>query len=415
MSRKRIIRSGDYMHRPAWFRAANRVMSMGIPGKHESRLNKDDLIQAARRITGLYDFGREFWEEPLERLLISMNEEARLHPIGFFISRLRIINLLSTRLRAEFWFKKYPEILEQELYPVIVIVGLQRTGTTKLQRLLSADPDNRVLKSWEAINPAPIQHNRNRVDKRIKIARTSERTLRYIAPGFFAIHPVEHDAPEEDILLLDVTFLSTTPEATMHVPSYAGWLENIDQSYAYDYAIKLLKLLQWQKPASRWVLKSPHHMEFLDIVDKKMGNVHYIWAHRDITRCIPSFLSMVSHSRIIFSDHVEIKDVVDHWVRKTNYMLLKGLEFRNLPGNNQKFTDIFYKNLVENSIDEIHRIYERYGGINNGFINRFSTAEKNNPQWKYGIHEYDISDFKISKDDLFALNRAYVEFSNQLK
>ena len=76
------------------------------------------------------------------------------------------------------------------------------------------------------------------------------------SPDFFAIHPVEAEAPEEDVLLLDVSFLSTTAEATMHVPSYAAWLEETDQSPAYAYMVKLLKLLQWQRPAKRWVLKT---------------------------------------------------------------------------------------------------------------------------------------------------------------
>ncbi len=77
--------------------------------------------------------------------------------LGNLLHRQRIINLLSVRLRAEDYFKNYPEILEQELYPCMVIVGLQRTGTTKLQRLLAADPDSRVILSWEALNPAPIK------------------------------------------------------------------------------------------------------------------------------------------------------------------------------------------------------------------------------------------------------------------
>ena len=67
--------------------------------------------------------------------------------------------------------------------------------------------------------------------------------------GFFSIHPVEYEAPEEDILLLDVSFMSTTPEATMQVPSYASWLEETDQSPAYEYMVKLLKILQWHQPA----------------------------------------------------------------------------------------------------------------------------------------------------------------------
>lgn len=414
MNNRRITRSGDFKNRPAWFRMINGAMKPGYVIRN-TRLDKDDLIRAARRMTGLNDYGKEFDEEPLERMIRSMNEEARLHPVGFFISRKRIINLLSTRLRAEAWFKKFPEILEQELYPVMIIVGLQRTGTTKLQRLLSADPDNRVLRSWEAINPVPIHDRPKKVDKRIKIARTSEKALRYMAPGFFAIHPVEHNAPEEDILLLDVTFLSTTPEATMHVPSYAAWLETVDQSQAYEYGVKLMKLLQWQKQAKRWILKSPHHMEFLHLVEKHMGNVHYIWTHRDLKSCIPSFLSMVSHSRVIFSDDVRLQDVVDHWVRKIHYMLSKGLEFRNQPGNNEKFTDVFYRDLIENATAELYRIYERYGGIQNGFIDKFKVAEEKNPQWKYGMHEYDITDFGMTAEDLYAINSDYLDLVKRIQ
>ncbi len=106
-------------------------------------------------------------------------------PLEHIISRKRIINLLGVRLRAENWFKKFPEILEQEVHPPMVIVGLQRTGTTKLHRLLTADPDNRVLRSWEAINPAPFKLNMNGKDRRIQIAKTSEMALRLMAPGLF--------------------------------------------------------------------------------------------------------------------------------------------------------------------------------------------------------------------------------------
>ncbi len=35
-----------------------------------------------------------------------------------------LVNLLSVRLRAEHWFKEFPEILDQEVHPPMVIVGL---------------------------------------------------------------------------------------------------------------------------------------------------------------------------------------------------------------------------------------------------------------------------------------------------
>ena len=139
----------------------------------------------------------------------------------------------------------------------------------------------------------------------------------------------------------------------MHVPSYASWLEQTDQSPAYAYAVKLLKFLQYQQPAKRWVLKSPHHMEFLDLVKKHFGDVHFIWTHRNILESLPSFMSMVSHSRSIFSDRITLKQVSNHWVRKTIHMLSKGLAYRK---NNpvELFTDVRYTELVQSPVSVLN-------------------------------------------------------------
>ena len=145
-----------FKKQPFWFRTLNSIWRSSYVLGTKIRIEKDDLIRAAREKTGLNDLGADFNDEPLERLLNSINEEADLHPVGRFISRERFVNLLTIRLRAEYYFKKYPEILDQPLYPAWIIVGLQRTGTTKLHRLLATDPDHRVIPSWEVINPVPL-------------------------------------------------------------------------------------------------------------------------------------------------------------------------------------------------------------------------------------------------------------------
>ena len=415
MNSDRIVTATDFSHTPGWFNVLNRLWEKTYPIGSRPSLKKDELMQTAMRMTGLNDFGKDFWDEPLDRLIASMKEEARLHAIGYFISRQRLVNLLSVRLRAEEMFKKFPAILEQEIIPPMIIVGLQRTGTTKLHRLLTADPDNRVLKSWEAINPVPLHKLNGSKDRRIKVAKKSEKALQMMAPGFFAIHPVEHLAPEEDILLIDTTFLSTTPEATMHVPSYAAWLEETDQSVAYEYAGKLLKLLQWQTTGKQWILKSPHHLEFLPLIKKYFGNPHFLWTHREPTECIPSFLSMVCHSRAIFSNEVSIEEVANHWIRKTSYMLEKGLSFRETGENDNLFTDILYENLVKEPENQLIRIYNRNGGITDELMAQFKKAETENPQGKYGTHLYSYEDFGLKKEDIPRMNETYYKLFTSLK
>lgn len=409
------IKAQHFDKQPLWFNAINSLWKTSYPLGTKTKLEKDDLIKTARKATGLSDLGNYFWDEPLDRMLYSLNEEARLHPVGRFITRQRLINLLAVRLRAEELFKKHPEILEQELYPVMAIIGLQRTGTTKLQRLLASDPDNRALSSWEALNPAPINGDRLDGRERIKIARTSEKALKIMSPGFFTIHPVEHLAPEEDVLLLDISFMSQTAEAITHAPSYASWLETIDQSSAYEYMVRMLKLLQWQRPGKRWVLKTPHHLEFLDLASKYFGNPQFIWTHRDVYECIPSFLSMVSYSRVMFSKQVKKHEVAEHWVKKNGLMLSKALAFHEQNNHVAKFTDVAYQQLVEDTPGVLRKIYaDRNEEISLALERIFMDANNNNPKGKYGSHHYSLADFGIDKNYIDKYTLAYQGFQRNL-
>lgn len=400
MEKNNLTPTSAFRPQPLFFRMLNQAWRATYPFGTSVRLDKDALIRSARKTTGLVDLGKEFNDEPLDRLIRAVNEEACLHPAGRFITRQRFVSLLSMRLRAEYFFKKHPFILEQELYPAWVIIGLQRTGTTKLQRLLSADPDHRVVLSWEAINPVPLDISEQGNDRRIKVANLSVKAVKFMSPGFFAIHPIDVHQPEEDILLLDVSFMSTTPEAMMHVPSYAEWLEKTDQSDAYAYAVKLLKLLQWQRPAKRWVLKTPHHLEFPHLIEKHFGKVHFLWPHRRIYESVPSFLSMVTYNHMMFSDAVDVHRIARHWVRKTGYMLDTALDYRALPGNETRFLDIRYGELIRDSVKELERIYSLDGGLSPDLISRFGQHEKEHPHRKYGKHEYSLGDFGLTEADI---------------
>lgn len=416
MAKSRLIKSENFNNQPVWFKAINSVWQKSYSLGTSVKLDKDRLIKAARKNTGLNDLGRDFWDEPLERLLSSINNEARLHPVGRFISQKRLENLLSVRLRAEHYFNKYPEILDQKLYAVMVIIGLQRTGTTKLHRMLASDPNTRALLSWEAINPAPMNGELKSGEKRIKIAKLNENALKIMSPGFFAIHPVEHLAPEEDVLLLDVSFLSTTPEAIMHVPSYADWLEKTDQSPAYEYMAKLMKLLQWQRPAKRWILKTPHHLEFLDLAEKHFGDVQFIWTHRNVQEAIPSFLSMVAHSRILFSNQVDTYEVARHWVRKIGYMLTQAMDYRLKSSQNNHITDVLYRDLVSDGMSVLKRIYKKQNiEITPDLQRIFELTELSNPRGKYGFHHYAHADFGIDKAFIDKFTLPYQRFQESLK
>ena len=374
------------------------------------RLDADRMLANARKRTRLQDLGDERCLTGLRVLVRAINDEAELTPTGVLLQRQRIEGALANRLRAQQMLKRHPEIHDLELGKVVLIAGLQRTGTTALHRLLASHPDMRALMSWETLNPAPLPGEGERgSDRRLKHARLAERTIAYLAPAFFAVHPIAHDAPEEDILLLDLSFMSQTPEATMHVPSYAKWLEGQDHIPAYRELKTLLRIMHWQQPANHWVLKTPHHLEHLDAVLATFADVTVVQTHRDPQVALASFLSMVAHGRGVFSDRVDAGAIARHWTAKACRMIERAEAVRR-QADPDRFVDVLYHDLMRDPQAQLKRIYHQAGIL---FCAEAQEAAartmQRNPQHRHGRHIYNAAHFGINgaeTADGFAAYRA---------
>ena len=430
MSDQSRITSVDYErpYRPLAVAMANSIgRLLGRAGVRGVDLGMDGLLAAARVKTGLDDFGDDAFLGRFEILLDCVEREANLHPLGRIMARENFLRILCNRLRMRDALKRNPLILEQPMQDPIFVVGLQRTGTTILHRLLASDPSHRFLASWEAVNPAPLpargvkQWARKFLrawvpeggpDPRIRGAVMAQKAAAWLAPDFFAIHPVEAHAPEEDVLLFDYDFWSTVPESTMRVPTYSVWLEDRDHTPAYEYYRDVLKLLYRQRPVGRWVLKTPHHLEHLDALLKIFPGAKIIQPHRDPLRVVASFCSMISHARGIFSDDVDPAEVGRHWSRKQVRMVTKAMEVREKAGQDT-FVDVAYKDLVADPIGELRRIYDFIGVELTPYRERrMRELMAENPQHKYGRHRYGLEHFGLDRQDLEKRFAAYRERFN---
>lgn len=82
--------------------------------------NHTQLLQLARDATGLDDFGADSFRE-------------------------RILGHLTQRLLLEEWYRRHPEIDEQQIVAPLIGLSLPRTGSTVLAFLLTQDPHARSL------------------------------------------------------------------------------------------------------------------------------------------------------------------------------------------------------------------------------------------------------------------------------
>ena len=401
--------STDYRrpHRPRAIRLANRVLSRLGSRTFRGSLDESSLIEAAEERTGLLDLGDASFRQPMRVLLRSIDEEARLHPVGRFITRERLVGTLATRMRLEELVRRHPRIESERVPRPIVIVGLPRTGTTLLHRLLASDARVRALASWEALAPVPLDPSGADAEerqKRIASAQRAEKGLRWMAPDFFAVHPIDALAPEEDVLLLDLAFRSTVPESTLRVPTYASWLEEQDQRPAYRYMKRVLQALWWQRSAegesARWVLKTPHHLEWLDALLEVFPDATIVWTHRDPLQVVPSFCSMLAHGRGVFSDEVDPHEIGRSWLRKGTRMISRAMDVRAKVGT-ARFVDVRYGELMEDPLAVVRRIEEHAGmPWTKDAETRMRDTLRTEVQHRHGVHRYRLADFGLAERDV---------------
>jgi hypothetical protein len=322
----------------------------------------------AQRKESLTDWGPGDFEHPLG-VLLDDYAAADLNMVGVHILRSGIVHSLRMRLRAQEWIRRHPEILQERVGAPIVVVGMMRSGTTLLQRLLAADSRFHCAYGWEVVEAAPrLEHQFNDDDPRIAISEAREAKSRELAPDLFVIHPMYAREAEEEIVFLADAFLSHVPESGAHLPHYRSWLDEQDFTPAYDYLHRMLQFLQWQKrqrlserhwSPKRWVLKSPAHLGYLDVLRAQFAGVHVVHMHRDPRATIASGASLNSTLHAMHADSVDRHRVGAQWLQRMGSTNDRAMAVRDgWADQSARVTDIGFDDAVADPIGQVARVYD---------------------------------------------------------
>ena len=326
----------------------------------------DALLAEARSSTGgLDDFGDARFMPALHRLCESLEHEAKLSPTGVYLMRTKLISQLVNRLRLEDYFKQHPEIANEVIAAPVVIVGLPRTGTTKLHRLLSRDPRFHWMAWWESIYPVPFAgETLQQPSARIAQARSDVQAMTTAMPKLTAIHPMDADAADEEVMLMEHSFLSAF-NAYADVPSYMQWMDAQDQRPAYAFLKRMLQFLQWQKrqrgiTAERWVLKAPHHLLRMGVLLDEFPGARVIQTHRDPKSSIPSIASFIHTLWCIYSDNASAAAAGREWNDLMRRALLHTMQIRDQRGA-EAFCDVRFIDTVKRPMEVVSQVYAFLG------------------------------------------------------
>ncbi|OBH99579.1 sulfotransferase family protein [Mycobacterium scrofulaceum] len=325
------------------------------------------VLASAQRKEALTDWGPGKFEGPL-RVLLDDYAGADLNAVGVHILRSGIVHSLRMRLRAQEWIRRHPEILDEPVAPPIVVVGMMRSGTTLLQRLLAADPRFVCAYGWEVVEVAPrLDYRFTGVDPRIAISEAREAKSRELAPELFAIHPMYAREAEEEIVFLADAFLSHVPESGAHLPHYRSWLDTQDFTPAYDHLHRMLQFVQWQKHrrglhGQHWVLKSPAHLGYLDLLRARFPGLHIVHMHRDPRTTIASGASLNATLHAMHADVVDTHRVGAQWLERMGWTNDRAMTTRDgWSDYEDQVTDIGFDDAVADPIGQVARVYDAVG------------------------------------------------------
>lgn len=319
------------------------------------------LVDTACERAEADDFGPDSWREGLEVLVGALAEEGHLNELGEAVFSDQIVGFLVNRLQVERWYRSHPEIEDQKIVAPLFGLGLPRTGSTALSFLLACDRSRRFLRTWEADAPCPPPETATEdTDPRIARCQVGIDMTHQLFPDFAGMLPSSATGPQECLLLMALEFRSHVFEGMAFLPRYTAWLGSCDMEPAYRYHKRVLKLLQWRCPPTRWWLKSPAHMLSIGALDSVYPDARFVMSHRVITSVLPSLCALKAALSTPLTTSLD-RSALGHYEQGLWRAGLEDLlEFRD-GGREDRFFDVSFADMQSDPVGSMQTLYRQLG------------------------------------------------------
>ena len=361
----------------------------------------DEIAAAAVRAIGLSDFGGDEHEEGLRLLVDQYTEHAGLTPAGNARMRSSVKGVLVARLMAEAGFASHPGHAEVAIERPVFVTGLPRSGTTLLQRLLTADPAHQGLEQWLADLPQPRPPRATwESDPILSAMQAGYAAFHEANPELAGLHYSDAASHEECWRLLQQAGTSVAFETQAHVPAYSAWLEKQDWVPAYRRHRRLLQLIGMNDADRRWVLKNPSHLVALDALLEVYPDAVVVVTHRDPVTCVASMCSLAATSTrgtsTVFTGETIGRSQLDLLERQLDrYRFARA----SAPG---RFLDVEYADLVADPVGTVAAVYRDavlpWGEATEQAVRAELDASRSGV--RAPSHRYDLADYGLTEAEV---------------
>jgi hypothetical protein len=381
---------------------------------HPIALSVDELMARARDVSGV-DLPDDEVVEPLTVLHRAYGEEAQLDAEGAQAMTRNLVRLLANRLRMKRDLLAHPEIREQPIKGPLVVMGVARSGTTKLQKVLAASDDFNFLPYWMNFSWASRTGVPNeRLDDRVAEADAHCRWYDARSPETKLGHSFETMEPEEEAVLSEGCFVTPTFLGYADIPSYAQWLAAQPPSIWFEFLRDSLQYLQWQGLASAdrpWLLKSPNYNGMELEILRIFPGARLIMAHRSPLKTLTSMCKLVQCFRRAYSQlEPDLQLIVEHNYHNMDTHIANRAAHAGLP-----HVDVRFEDIVGNLPGVLERIYADAGlALSRASLDRMLAWDRENAMHKHGEFKYSLEELGLDEGVIRERMAGYFAFLDQL-
>ena len=334
----------------------------------------------------------------------------------------------------------YPEIQDIKISRPVFIVGIHRTGTTFLHRLMFRSRRFWSPYMYEILSPIWLTENESSSLESGSMESGEDPRIDYAKDVLFAsknlhifhgIHEFNANEPEEEISFLQSGFASWLYTVRHHMPDFYEWLykNNSHRARVYEHHYRLMQSLTWHRQRRDgkglgsvesqghrpWLFKMPFHLMELENILKVYPDAYFIQTHRDPTQSMASWCHLVDRVRSFFSDIDSKEEMGTELLDFTSDILRTSVEFRKRhPELESRWMDVSYLDFTEKPLATVQNLYEHWDWpLESSSLESMSSWMKKQAEERKREkrHAYSLSDYGLTPERVNEAFAGYLDFA----
>lgn len=365
-----------------------------------------------RRLIRLLAPSRERWAPWRPKRLLAL---ALFVPVFLMVQLVHWVGFLLD----DILFPAYRDVRVSE---PLFVVGLPRSGTSYLQRVLAMDEGTTTMRLWEIVLAPSV------TERKVALAllaadrglgRPLGRLIDWVRGRALAwmddVHPVDPNEPEEDFLTLLAAFacfllivpFPAHPEL-WRLTRFDEWDPAEREPLLSFYASCLQRHLYVVGANRRLLSKNPSFTPFARSLADVFPDARFLCCVRDPREAVPSQLSSVADGMRFFG-----VDVAEPWIRDRIVSMMEryadhALEVSaSLPEDRWMFVPLV--ELREDLAGTVESAYARFGWTADEAFRSALRAQSREARRHRSTHDYQAEQFGLSSEELESRFAAFIE------